>query len=244
MIYLYDPRICLDKKSQIIESDLSQNHQKHLRALRPDEGELLSFLDFLGTAAEYEIVSKRPLTLSFLKIKQKPESKIKTHLYLAAPLGPALEQAIEQATEAGYDNIHLIRSKHVQYPKNKDLNFSRLKRIVEASCLQCGRFFAPELAEEIIDFSLALNQSQSDLCVFADETSAKNLWGSDHCEPLKAREKISIFIGPEGGWAEDERVALRKQSRVFSLGPHILRVPTAVVSAYVLAWKEIQYETK
>lgn len=244
MIYLYDPRLCQDKKSQIRESDLTESHLKHLRALRPDVGERLSLLDFLGGAAEYEITSRRPLELSFLNIKKKPESKVKTHLYLAAPLGAALEQAVEQATETGYDVIHCIRSKHVQYPKNKELNFSRLKRIVEASCLQCGRFFAPELKDEMIDFSVALKQAQSDLCIFADETSANVVWGSSKKEFLKPLERISIFIGPEGGWAEDERISLRKQSTVFSLGPHILRVPTAVVSAYVLAWKEVEYEVK
>ena len=243
MIYLYDPRLCSEKKSQLRESDLAQDHQKHLRALRPDIDEKISFLNFLGKAAVYRVSSTRPLELFYLESFQKEESKIKTHLYLAAPLGPALEQSVEQATETGYDVIHFLRSKHVQYPKGKELNFSRLKRIIEASCLQCGRFFAPELKDEMIDLSAALKESQKDLCVFADETSAGVVWGSGKSLSLKVQNKLSIFIGPEGGWAEDERRALRDQSTVFSLGPHILRVPTAVVSAYVLAWKEIENES-
>ncbi len=242
MIYLYDPRLCSEKKSQLRESDLSQVHQKHLRALRPDLNEKVLFLNFLGLAAVYKITATRPLELSFVESSIKEEPKIKTHLYLAAPLGPALEQAVEQATETGYDVIHVLRSKHVQYAKNKELNFSRIKRIVEASCLQCGRFFAPEIKEEMIDFSSALKESCDDLCIFADETNAGATWGSGEKCTLKFKRKISVFIGPEGGWAEDERNALREQSTVFSLGPHILRVPTAVVSAYVLAWKEIKNE--
>lgn len=240
MIYLYDPQYCSQKKSLLREDDLNPNYLKHLRALRPDLGEEIAFLNFSGMAAKYEISSTRPLELSFVETIQKPEPQVKTHLYLAAPLGPALEQAIEQATETGYDVIHLVRSKHVQYPKNKELNFSRLKRIVEASCLQCGRFFAPKVKEEMIDFSRALQEAQEDVCIFADETSAGIVWGSEKHNPLVPSGQLSIFIGPEGGWSGEERVALRKQSTVFSLGPHILRVPTAVVSAYVLAWKEVK----
>ena len=141
MIYLFDPHLCSEKKTQLSESDLNPSHQKHLKALRADVGEELCFLNFLGAAAQYKITAHRPLELSFVKSVQKSEYKIKTHLYLAAPLGPALEQAVEQATETGYDVIHLLRSQHVQYPKDKELNIGRLKRIIESSCLQCGRFF-------------------------------------------------------------------------------------------------------
>ncbi len=240
MIYLHDPRLCSEKKTHLKEGDLILSHQKHLRALRPTFEEKVCFLNFLGLGSIYKFTSIRPLELSFLESLQKKEAKIKTHLYLAAPLGPALEQAVEQATETGYDVIHLIRSKHVQYPKNKELNFSRLKRIIEASCLQCGRFFAPEMKEKMIEFSDALKETCKDLCIFADETIADAVWGSGKTYSQSEHEKVSIFVGPEGGWATDERIALREQSKVFSLGPHILRVPTAVVSAYVLAWKEIQ----
>jgi 16S rRNA (uracil1498-N3)-methyltransferase len=45
-----------------------------------------------------------------------------------------------------------------------------------------------------------------------------------------------VLIGPEGGFAEDERAALLKQPNVvrLSLGPRILRADTAAVAALTL----------
>ena len=45
-----------------------------------------------------------------------------------------------------------------------------------------------------------------------------------------------MLIGPEGGFAEDEREALRKRPNVvrIALGPRILRADTAAVAALAL----------
>jgi len=45
-----------------------------------------------------------------------------------------------------------------------------------------------------------------------------------------------LLIGPEGGFSEEERAALQKQSNVvrLSLGPRILRADTAAVAALAL----------
>jgi len=45
-----------------------------------------------------------------------------------------------------------------------------------------------------------------------------------------------VLIGPEGGFAEDEREALRKRPNVvrIALGPRILRADTAAVAALAL----------
>jgi 16S rRNA (uracil1498-N3)-methyltransferase len=44
---------------------------------------------------------------------------------------------------------------------------------------------------------------------------------------------LAVLVGPEGGFAEDERAALLKQPNVarLSLGPRILRADTAAVAA-------------
>ena len=45
-----------------------------------------------------------------------------------------------------------------------------------------------------------------------------------------------MLIGPEGGFSEEERAALLRQSNVvrLSLGPRILRADTAAVAALAL----------
>jgi 16S rRNA (uracil1498-N3)-methyltransferase len=47
---------------------------------------------------------------------------------------------------------------------------------------------------------------------------------------------IDVLIGPEGGFAEEERALLLRQKRILrlALGPRILRADTAAVAALAL----------
>ena len=67
--------------------------------------------------------------------------------------------------------------------------------------------------------------------VFCDEDA-------DATNPITAlaglpRSPLAVLIGPEGGFAEDERASLLKLPNVvrLSLGPRILRADTAAVAA-------------
>ena len=74
------------------------------------------------------------------------------------------------------------------------------------------------------------------LLVFCDEAA-------DVTDPMQALEAekpgssgIDVLIGPEGGFADEERTMLLKQPRILrlSLGPRILRADTAGVAALAL----------
>ena len=53
------------------------------------------------------------------------------------------------------------------------------------------------------------------------------------CRSVPPQAPLAVLIGPEGGFAEDERAALLKLPNVarLSLGPRILRADTAAVAA-------------
>jgi 16S rRNA (uracil1498-N3)-methyltransferase len=53
---------------------------------------------------------------------------------------------------------------------------------------------------------------------------------------LTASAGVDILIGPEGGFAEEERALLLRQARILrlSLGPRVLRADTAGVAALAL----------
>ena len=78
-------------------------------------------------------------------------------------------------------------------------------------------------------------REQTRLLVFCDEAT-------EVADPLQALDKstasggIDILIGPEGGFAEDERALLLRQPHTLrlSLGPRILRADTAGVAALAL----------
>jgi 16S rRNA (uracil1498-N3)-methyltransferase len=235
MIFLIDEN---DKPKEILNAE----NAKHLKVLRPGVGDEVAILNLRGQAKVYVVTSIKPLELEFKKSIDAEKSKIETHLFLAPPSDSALEQAVEQATEVGYDHLHFFRSTRVQVPTAKSLPFARLKRIVQASCKQCGRMWAPQIDENLYSFSQAVEKAKNTLMICADEDVARDCWGSLKGTLPTDKSEIAIFIGPEGGWSKEERIILHGAGRTFSLGPHVLRVPTAVVSAYALCWKEIQNE--
>jgi 16S rRNA (uracil1498-N3)-methyltransferase len=53
---------------------------------------------------------------------------------------------------------------------------------------------------------------------------------------VPARSPLAVLIGPEGGFADDERAALLKLPNVvrLCLGPRILRADTAAVAALTI----------
>ncbi|MEZ4813830.1 MAG: RsmE family RNA methyltransferase [Bdellovibrionota bacterium] len=245
MIYLIDPGLSFAEiPPQLEGARLSVDNQKHLKALRADRGDEVAFLNLEGKAAVYIVKDYKPLILEHSKNISQEKPALKTHLFLAPPSDAALEQAVEQATEIGYDEIHLFRSQRVQVPKDRSLSYARLKRIMYSACKQCGRLWAPTMNESIIPFEKALEDATSFLKVFADESSADTQWGSLRGAELKKTEQsdLAIFIGPEGGWSDEERSTMKEIATTFSLGPHVLRVPTAVVAAYSLCWKELSRE--
>jgi 16S rRNA (uracil1498-N3)-methyltransferase len=74
------------------------------------------------------------------------------------------------------------------------------------------------------------------LLVFCDEAAEV----ADPLEALKAGRAgaggIDVLVGPEGGFAEEERTLLLRQPRTLrlALGPRILRADTAGVAALAL----------
>jgi 16S rRNA (uracil1498-N3)-methyltransferase len=107
--------------------------------------------------------------------------------------------------------------------------------VVEAA-EQCGILSIADVAEPItLDQYLSARDKQR-LLVFCDEDA-------DTASPLRSLQGepglatgIDVLIGPEGGFAEEERSVLLRQRRTLrlSLGPRILRADTAGVAALAL----------
>jgi 16S rRNA (uracil1498-N3)-methyltransferase len=107
--------------------------------------------------------------------------------------------------------------------------------VIEAA-EQCGILSLADVAEPVaLDRYLAQRDARR-LLVFCDEAA-------DATDPLQtlrsdraASTGIDVLIGPEGGFAEEERAILLRQPRTLrlSLGPRILRADTAAVAALAL----------
>jgi 16S rRNA (uracil1498-N3)-methyltransferase len=152
-------------------------------------------------------------------------------LFLFAPLKHArLDYLVQKAVEMGVSRLQPVMTRHTQVAR---VNLERMRANVIEAAQQCGILCLPEVAEPA-DLTAAV-ADETRLLVFCDERAEVQ----DPVAALKAAPAglpLSLLIGPEGGFAEDERAALLKRRNVarIALGPRILRADTAAVAALAL----------
>lgn len=201
---------------------------------------------FDGSGFEYEAeiisTSKKEISFNILNVtdkSMKQDSK-KVSLYLALIKKGNFELAAEKSTEVGVAEIHPVVSLRSE---KKDLNIERLNKIVKEASEQCGRVTLPVIAD-VTDLETAVSQAVSEgkVCVtFHTDTDQTSSSSECHSALSKAeidgRHEVAAFVGPEGGWTEDEMELFKKNNFIIkSLGQNVLRAETA---AMVAVWGSI-----
>jgi len=212
-------------------AELDPGAQHHLKVLRIRSGEEFRFIDGQGSILHTRCTQIRPPVFEVLNVAKNKALTPKIELCLAAPKGDLLWEAVTQATEVGVSSIRLIRSQHVQYTKQQDAPTARVQKISDSACEQCSRAWRVEVHPNWHKLEDCLKLPGT--AVVADENlSTKGIYGFAASEiPTATTAGLRIFIGPEGGWSEEERQILGASARAFGLGPLILRVPTAAATA-------------
>ncbi|WP_439529922.1 16S rRNA (uracil(1498)-N(3))-methyltransferase [Pannonibacter sp.] len=155
--------------------------------------------------------------------------------YLFAPLKHArLDYMVQKAVEMGASRLSPVLTRHTQATR---VNTERMSANVIEAAEQCGILQLAEVCEpralaDVIGRWSADNATRQ--LIFCDEGEASQN-PLQALEALKAagQRPLALLIGPEGGFSEDERTLLRRQSFVtpIPLGPRILRADTAAVAA-------------
>jgi 16S rRNA (uracil1498-N3)-methyltransferase len=143
------------------------------------------------------------------------------------------ESIIRQSTEMGIKNIFPT---NFQRTVIKKINIDKFEHYSIGAAQQCGRTSIPNIrAFEKIENRLEL-LSHSNVLMF-DE----NLKGSE-IKDIKFNDlnkDIIVIIGPEGGFVEEERSLISKNSMNFGnvrMGQSILKSDTAVIAALSLTF--------
>ena len=165
--------------------------------------------------------------------RTRPQDRLPDVAYVFAPLKHArLDYIVQKAVEMGVSSIQPMLTRFTQVSR---VNSERMRANVIEAAEQCGILGIATVAEPVALDRFLDHRKAGRLLVFCDEAA-------DAANPLSAlaREKthqgIDVLIGPEGGFAEEERAALLRQpnSVRLSLGPRILRADTAGVAALAL----------
>lgn len=175
---------------------------------------------------------KRPDGLE-IKDQTRPQDRLPELAYVFAPLKHArLDYMVQKAVEMGVSSLQPVMTRFTQVSR---VNSERMRANVIEAAEQCGILGIADVAEPIA-FDRFLDRRKAErLLVFCDEaTDVANPWSALARE--KAGRGIDVLIGPEGGFAEEERAALLRQPNTLrlSLGPRILRADTAGVAALAL----------
>jgi len=158
--------------------------------------------------------------------------------YLFSPLKHArLDYIVQKAVEMGVSRLQPVMMRHTQAER---INLGRMRANAIEAAEQCGILTIPEIAAPTTLAAFVRGWLPERLLVFCDEDAEVK----DPVAALSAVRdtrvvgplRVTLLIGPEGGFAEDERVALLKLANVvrLALGPRILRADTAAVAALAL----------
>jgi 16S rRNA (uracil1498-N3)-methyltransferase len=153
--------------------------------------------------------------------------------YVFAPLKHArLDYMVQKAVEMGASSLQPVLTRFTQVSR---VNGERMRANVIEAAEQCGILSLATVAEPVTLDRYLDGRGEQRLLVFCDE-AAETQNPVQALQGGTAASGIDILIGPEGGFAEEERAVLLRQKRTLrlSLGPRILRADTAGVAALAL----------
>ncbi|MCH5257227.1 MAG: 16S rRNA (uracil(1498)-N(3))-methyltransferase [Lachnospiraceae bacterium] len=169
----------------------------------------------------------------------------KIYLFQGLPKADKMELIIQKAVELGvYEIIPVATARSVvKLDEKKAISkVSRWQTIAQAAAKQSKRAVIPEISavktmKEAIDYSSQLGIKLIPYELAEDMSKTKELVDS-----IKPGESVGIFIGPEGGFEENEiAAAIEKGITPITLGKRILRTETAAIT--VLSWLMYHFET-
>jgi 16S rRNA (uracil1498-N3)-methyltransferase len=173
---------------------------------------------------------KRPDSLTILA-PTRPQDRLPDLAYVFAPLKHArLDYMVQKAVEMGAASLQPVLTRFTQVSR---VNGERMRANVIEAAEQCGILSLATVAEPVTLDRYLNGRNGKRLLVFCDEAAETENPVVALQGEFAAAGGIDILIGPEGGFAEEERAVLLRQKRTLrlSLGPRILRADTAAVAA-------------
>jgi 16S rRNA (uracil1498-N3)-methyltransferase len=207
---------------------------------RATPGDRLELRDLSGRRAAAVLESLRGGSAVVRIVERLPDAPgpAPVHLLVAVPKRSLLDGVVRASSEIGASRLTpVLAGRSVMLPGAGRLE--RWRRIAEESMRQCGRR-VPLVVDQAVPFAQALE--------LADPRSKRLLLHPDPeapflAEVLSARASghraggpVTLAVGPEGGFEEDEIELARSRGFLpVRLGDNILRVETAALAATAIA---------
>jgi 16S rRNA (uracil1498-N3)-methyltransferase len=222
----------LEQRANVVLDKGQANYLTNV--LRLDPGD--SVLVFNGRdgewRAELQHEGRRSVALAVAEQTRPQHEPCDLH-YMFAPLKHArLDYMVQKAVELGVSRLQPVTTRHTQAAR---VNLDRMRANAIEAAEQCGILSIAEV-DEAIPLPKALDGlTGGRVLIFCDE-DADTRDPVAALSPIPKGTSLAVLIGPEGGFAEEERALLLKHPAVvrLALGPRILRADTAAVAALTL----------
>lgn len=211
-------------------------HAQGARRLSP--GDHVTLFDGCGGVASAAITEQRDkdgnLEVLVQEYQSVPREKPYIELCASLPKGDRLSTMLEMCTQAGMDAFRPLECDRsvIKASNMRSDRTERWGRITLEACKQSARAWQPRLESPLDPMSAARTAREHGHVVFAAQKG-----GVPINEAMQDfGESVSILIGPEGGFSEEELRGLGEvEVRFVSLGRAIFRIEAAALVAVASA---------
>jgi 16S rRNA (uracil1498-N3)-methyltransferase len=225
---------------------LPQDQRHHLtRVLRLGVGEPLELSDGDGGHAAAELTDQGARLTQPPATVPRPQPRLR--VVHALPKGRKLDEVIRTVVELGVDEVEPVTaSRSVRRPEGArvDKAVQRWQAVARSACEQARRMHRVRIAPVVGVADLAVTGRWLLADPGAPHSLPQQLAGIDADALVRHDEPVTVAVGPEGGWTEQEIGLLASRGALpVHLGPTVLRTEhaaaaaVAVISATLGRWE-------
>ena len=234
----------VDEKNIYIEgSDV--NHMRNVLRMKTggqvevSDGNNLKYLceivDYETDKAVLKILERR---------KADTELSSKLYLFQGLPKSDKMELIVQKAVELGAYKIVPVATKRCVVKldaKKAEKKVERWNSIAESAAKQAGRSIIPEVSE-VMSYQAALRMvKELDVVLIPYELAEGMEETKAVIKAMKSGQSVGIFIGPEGGFEQEEvEEAVMQGAKPVTLGRRILRTETAGMAMLSILMFELE----
>ena len=214
-------------KDHVVELDSDFYHHA-IRVLKIKTNE--SIVLFNENGKEFyckiqKILKKSVLVEIQYELDSLSDKRSSIKVFQSIPKGNLIDDLIEKSVELGVTSFNPVISKRT-IKKTKEKK-ERWNEIIKNATEQCGRTDLMQISEPI-QFNEIFNQDHNGEKIIFYENSDVTISETNFTKS----DKVSIIIGPEGGFTDEEiKLAKENEFKIFSLGKNILKCSTANILA-------------
>ena len=230
--FFVEPYQIQEKESRITLTGTDLNHMKNVLRMRIGEEVWISD----GSEKEYHCTIDEFMEdcaiLHILEIEEAGyELPNRIYLFQGLPKGDKMELIIQKAVELGAYSIVPVEMKRCVVKldaKKAQKKTVRWQQISESAAKQSKRMLIPEV-KSVMSWREALAFAKElDVLMVPYELAKGMRETREIISSIRAGQSVGIFIGPEGGFEEEEiQTTMEMGAKPVTLGKRILRTETA-----------------